>query len=108
MNNGEDRRYTTVKNLISGGYIKSFLEIFDILPKSVVARDLGINNVRFSKLIDHVQLFLLKDIYRFAEFIEVDGMDLLYLIHQKYMEDKKNKKQTIYDIFSGDAFSCCE
>jgi hypothetical protein len=38
----KDRRYTRVKNLMSGGHIRSFQDIFLDIPKSVVARDLGI------------------------------------------------------------------
>jgi len=78
----KDRRYIRVKNLLSGGHIHSFPDIFLDIPKSVVARDLGINNVRFSKLINKVELFLLKDIYRFADLLEVDGMYLLHLIRE--------------------------
>jgi hypothetical protein len=74
----KDRRYTRVKHLIDGGYIKSFQDIFvDGIPKSVVARDLGINNVRFSKQINNVELFVLKELYRFAEFIEIERKILL-------------------------------
>jgi hypothetical protein len=85
------KRYTTVKYLLIDGRIKSFRDIFDEIPKSVVARDLGINNVRFSKMLDNVELFLFKDVYRFAEKIEVEGKILIDLIDQEYM-DKKRKQ----------------
>jgi hypothetical protein len=91
----KDRRYTTVKNLISGGYIKTFREIFDTLPKSVVARDLGMNNVRFSKLIQNVDQFVLKDLFRFAAYLEIEEMVLFNLVFQQYHLDKKTKKKKI-------------
>jgi hypothetical protein len=56
---------------------------------SVVARDLGINNVRFSKLINNVELFVLKELYRFAENIEIERKILLDLVDQQYAESKK-------------------
>jgi hypothetical protein len=87
----KDRRYTTIKYLIVDGHIKSFRDIFNDLPKSVVARDLGINNVRFSKLINNVELFVLKELYRFAEFIEIEHKILLDLVDQQYTESKKKK-----------------
>jgi hypothetical protein len=87
----KDRRYGTVKNLITGGFIKSFGEIFDILPKSVVARDLGMNNVRFSKLIANVDLFTLKDLFHFATLLEIEELVLLNLVHQQHLAKKKSK-----------------
>ena len=89
----KDRRYKTVNILISGGHIKSFREIFDTLPKSVIARDLGINNLRFSKLINRVDLFLVRDLFRLATFLEVEEMVLMDLIYQQYVTDQKNKKK---------------
>jgi len=89
----KDRRYITVKNLIAAGYIKSFREIFDTLPKSVVARDLGMNNMRFSRLMDNVDQFLLKDLFRFAAYLEIDELVLINLIYQQYSIDKKRRKR---------------
>jgi hypothetical protein len=87
----KDRRYIYVKHLIADGHIKSFQDIFKAIPKSVVARDLGINNVRFSKLMHNVELFVLKELYRFAEFIEIEGKTLLDMVDQQHTENKKKK-----------------
>jgi len=70
----------------------SFGEIFDIVPKSVVARDLGINNMRFSKLINQPALFSFKDTFRFAALLEVDDMVLISLIYSQIQANKKSKK----------------
>jgi hypothetical protein len=78
--------------IITGGYMHSFGEIFDIVPKSVVARDLGINNMRFSKLINQPALFSLKDTFRFAALLEVDDMVLISLIYSQIQANKKSKK----------------
>jgi len=78
----KDRRYTTARHLIVDGHTKSFRDIFNDIPKSVVARDLGINNVRFSKLINNVELFVLGELYRIAGLIEIERKALLDLIEQ--------------------------
>jgi len=83
----KDKRYKTVKNLIDGGYIITFRQIFDTLPKSVLYKHLGINSVRFKNLIYHVDLFILKDIFRMANYFEVEGDIMLQLIYKQYLED---------------------
>lgn len=91
----KDRRYTTVKNLISGGYIKTFSEIFETLPKSVMARDLGMNNIRFTKLMNNVDNFFLRDIFRMAVLLEISETTMYELIWQQYTIDKKSKKKKV-------------
>ena len=81
----------TVKKLITLGQLDSFEEIFDIVPKSVVARDLGMNNMRFSKLISDLGRFMLQDLHRMADFIEVDGTILVMLADKQFMANKKRK-----------------
>lgn len=90
----KDRRYTTVKNLISGGYIKTFREIFDTVPKSVVAKDLGINNVRFNSLMENVDKFVVKDLFKMAELIDTEEIAILNLVYHQYLADKKGKRKT--------------
>lgn len=89
----KDKRYTTVKNLISGGYIKSFREIFDTIPKSVVYKDLGINSVRFNDLLDNVDHFVLKDIFRIGTLIGIDEKVILDLLFEQYRNDKEGNKR---------------
>ena len=89
----KDKRYTTVKNLISGGFINSFPEIFDTIPKSVVYKDLGMNSTRFTSLLNNVDLFILKDIFRIANLIEIDEKIILDLIYAHYTQTRKAKKK---------------
>ncbi|HWK02261.1 MAG TPA: hypothetical protein VNS58_01435 [Puia sp.] len=85
----KDRRYTTVRNLIGAGYIKAFREIFDTLPKSVVARDLGMNNKRFSRLMDNVDEFSLKEIFLIAFFLDINESVMLDIVLQQRAQDRK-------------------
>ena len=93
----KDRRYVTVKNLITGGYIKSFREIFETIPKSVVARDLGMNNARFTKLMNNVGSFKLEELFRLSAFLEIEGTIILNLTLQQFEIDRKTKKKTQKD-----------
>ena len=77
---------------MAGGFIHSFQDIFVALPKSVIARDLGMNNVRFTRLMNNVDLFLLRDLFRLADRLEVDEMIIVNLICQQYKTDKNKKK----------------
>ena len=88
----KDKRYTTVKNLINSGFIKTFREIFDTIPKSIVYSDLGMNNARFKNLMFNVEEFVLNDIFRIAELIEVDREIMLNLVYKQYLEDNRRKK----------------
>ena len=85
----KDKRYTTIKNLISGGHIKSFREIFDTLPKSVVYKDLGMNNKRFNRLMYNVEEFVVLDLFRIADLIGTNKKNILDLIYSQYIEDEK-------------------
>lgn len=86
-----DARYTTIKNLIDAGYIKSFRDMFPTIPKSVVARDLGMNNARFTILMNDVKRFTLDELYRLAGFLAIDEMKMFELTHQQYSLDKNKK-----------------
>ena len=86
-----DARYTTIKNLIDAGYIKSFRDMFPTIPKSVVARDLGMNNARFTRLMNDVKRFTLDELYRLSGFLEVDETTVLRLVHEQHVMDKKKK-----------------
>jgi hypothetical protein len=89
----KDKRYTLVKNQISGGYVKTFSEIFDIIPKTVVSIDLKIHNVRFNNLLNDVSRFELGDLYRIAALIDVDEKTILDLAHTQYLSEKKTKRK---------------
>jgi hypothetical protein len=89
----KDKRYNNVKHLISTGFIKSFREIFytETIPKSVVARDLGMNNKRFDKVMYNVEKFGLKDLLLLASIIGIDREKLISVILKQYDMDKDKK-----------------
>lgn len=89
----KDRRYNTVKNLISGGFIKSLNEIYDTIPKSVIAEDLGFNSTRINNLIAHVDRFIAKDLFKLAELIGVDELEIMKLVCNQHAIDKKARRR---------------
>lgn len=89
----KDKRYVTVKNLISGGYIKTFREITDTLPKSTLAKDLGMHHQTFSRLLSHPEEFTYKDTFRIAALIEIDETVIMKLVYEQYQVDKKSSRK---------------
>ena len=76
----KDKRYHALKLYIESGAIKSFTEIFDIVPKSKIAKDTGISFVRLTKKINHPEKFTVKDIVIIAQLIEVESIKIYKLI----------------------------
>ena len=76
----KDQRYKVVNILIKAGEIKSFKEIFVHLPKSVVAKDLHMNNNRMTRLIEEPGGFTFTDIATIAKLAGLDFMTLAGMI----------------------------
>jgi hypothetical protein len=89
----KDKRYDTVKKLIKGGYIKSFSEVLENIPKTNVARDLGMHHQTFGKLINSPEKFALEDAIKIASLIEVEDMVVIQLIYNQYLQEKKPKRK---------------
>ena len=79
-NGKKDLRYTVVRYMLQANEIKTFKEIFKILPKSVVAKDLHTNNNRMTRLINDPDQFTLGEIRAMAKLMGVDYIVLLVLI----------------------------
>lgn len=91
----QDPRYKTAKILITDGHITALRELFDqqVIPKSVIAHDLGINNVRFTELIFHVDRFTYKDSFQMAKLIGINEHTIAALIAEQFLQDQKTKKK---------------
>jgi hypothetical protein len=85
----KDKRYSTVKNLINAGHVHRFGEIFEHIPKSVVYADLGMNNTRFNDLLDNVEKFNLKDLFRIARLFNITEKQILELVLEEYLSKPK-------------------
>lgn len=90
-----DTRYKNVRDMILDGRIKAFREMFDreVIPKSVIARDMGMNNTRFTRLIMNVNEFTYGETFMIAGFLEIDEMTVAKIITEQYLLDKQKIKK---------------
>jgi hypothetical protein len=85
------RGYKIVAKLISDGDIKSFRDIFEDLPKTVVKTDMRMHHITFAKRLKHPESFTLKEMIHLASLIGVSHMTLIELIYKQYLSDQKLK-----------------
>jgi hypothetical protein len=87
----KDKRFSIAAKLIRTNEIKTFSEIIDIVPKTVVAKELGINPERFNRLLATIDLFVIKDLVRLAEVLEVETIAVLHLVDNELPKRKARK-----------------
>ena len=86
----KDNRYKAIKAMLDTNSFKSFKEVFQIIPKSVVAADLGIQYNRFVKRINKPEDFSLNELIILSNLIEIKPSILIDLA-MKDIEEKKKK-----------------
>ena len=89
----KDPRYNTLYKLITSGQLNGLTEMLEVLPKTVLARDLGMHHITFNKLILRPGQFKLDDIYEIASLIGVDNKVLLQLFYNETGEKKVKRKR---------------
>jgi len=91
----KDERYKNVKNLIESGRITALREIFSYkaIPKTVVAKDLGMHHVTFNKLLAAPQRFTFEDAFHLAALLETDKKTVMSLIYTQCEEDRKKSRK---------------
>jgi hypothetical protein len=77
---------------IEQGEIKTILQIFDYIPKSVVSTELKTNNNRFTKLIKDPLEFKLIELSKIAKAIGVDTKVLVDLALQDEKPPRSGKR----------------
>jgi hypothetical protein len=84
-----------ISDLISKGYIKSLRDIFEkeLISRSKVARDLGLNPARFSRNLKEPERFILRDLYSLADLIGIKGIEILHLVDPDMTKSKRGKKR---------------
>lgn len=88
----KDKRYSTLKVMLDTGNLKSFSEVFDIIPKSVVASDLGINYTRFLVKLENLEDFTLREILKLSLQMEVEALAIITLLLKDMEGLNKSKK----------------
>jgi plasmid maintenance system antidote protein VapI len=86
--------YAIAKKLILSGDVKTFRELIDVVPKTAIAKDLGMHLQTFSKMLAQPQLFTFKVAYRIASLLDVDEKTVLDLIHAEHLLHKKTVRKS--------------
>lgn len=81
----EDVRYKRVKDLIEANSITEFRQIFDLLPKSTLARILRKNTNRMDDLIAQPGKLRYDEIKRISELIQVPCSVMIRLIDKDFI-----------------------
>lgn len=89
----KDPRYKTVKILIEGGHISQLKEVWDNIPKSVVAADTGKNYKRFARVFNNLTQLKVEDIILLADIIEVDKRSIFNLVANQIDDDKTTRRK---------------
>jgi|ADGO01.1.fsa_nt_gi hypothetical protein len=85
----KDKRHKTVKILIEGGHVTQFREIFEHIPKTTVAEQLGIHFNRFNNFIDHPAEMKVSDLFLLSAYFEIEGQKMFELINNQVSSIRK-------------------
>jgi hypothetical protein len=75
-----DSRYKYLQSIWKAGDLTSLKDIFGIVPRSIVATDIGLNYGRFSQKVLKPELFTFRDILRLAKYTEIDPKVLAEIV----------------------------
>lgn len=85
----KDKRYKTVRHLIEGGHIHTLSEIFDTIPATQVAKDLGKNKIALDARMADLTKFDLKELGRIARLIEVSPEQVVNIVMKELTDKRK-------------------
>ena len=77
------------RDLLNGGSIKTFVQIFDAAKKSNVYKDLGMNYYSFESKLKQTDLFSLRELKEIAKLLGVDAKLLIDLAYKDSLLPKK-------------------
>jgi hypothetical protein len=89
----KDKRHKTVKILIEGGHVNEFREIFEHIPKTTVADELGIHFNRFNNFIGKPGEMKVSDLFLLSSYFEIEGQKMFELINNQVSTARKGTKK---------------
>lgn len=75
-----DFRYNHVKSIWTAGDLKSFNQIFTIIPKYIISDDLGVNYGRFAKKTHDPCLLSMKEVLEIADLTGIEFRPMVELV----------------------------
>lgn len=89
----ESKRIEVLNILIEEGYIKTWADIFDDIPRSTVAAHLGINNNKMKDLVNDPSGLTLERLAQLSIFLKVKYSVLSELAYKAMPAGKRVKKR---------------
>ena len=90
-----DIRYSVIKPMYKEGRIRSFMDIFIYIPKTVVAGDLGKKVARFSAQLSHLENFDLTDLFLIGNLCDLSRTQMLKLMTMEFAIRDKETNEAI-------------
>jgi hypothetical protein len=87
----KDERYIAVKRMIQAGDITMLDQCFRIIPKTVVAEDLGEHKGRFSTRLNGIETITYRDINNLSGLFDIEISILFKLIVSQALANEENK-----------------
>ncbi len=87
----KDRRYNAVKSMVEVGSISGFKEIFEIIPRTMVSKDMGMNYQTFTRKVAAPDLFTIREMNFMAAQFEITPEELLKKIIADIAPKKRGK-----------------
>jgi hypothetical protein len=84
----KDKRHKTVKILIETGNVTTFADVFEHIPKTTVADELGIHFNRMARMISNVNEIKVNDVFLFSGYFEIDAKVMFELIYNQRSSKK--------------------
>lgn len=88
------KAYKIAKRLIEVGDIHDLRSLLNVLPSTILARDMGIQHTRLKILINNPEGFRIRELTLFSRLIGVDRKVLLLLADAQISDDEKRRKKT--------------
>ena len=79
-----DIRYSVIKPMYLEGKIKTFMDIFKYVPRTIVAGDLGKKVARFSAQLNHPENFDLTDLFLIGNLCSLTRTQMLKLMTMEF------------------------
>ena len=86
-----DERYIAVKRMIQAGDITMLHQCFRIIPKTVVAEDLGEHKGRYSTRLNGIETITYRDMKNLSSLFEIEVNMLINLIENQARSNEANK-----------------
>ena len=89
-----DNRFSIAAKLYKAGYLNDLDDLFEAVPRSVVARHLGFNNQRIVNLHQHPARWVLIDLIILGNLIDIDQRGILNIVLNQLDKNSKRKVDT--------------